>query len=118
MCNVEIMLMGLFVSPFLVFLLLSHCVEVVQKGPQPCQYYTATFPPGNNEHVLLECLGPDIPTSAIYRINPDPTQQALRVLYHLQNNTALRVSVMLYTIHYFNWNFICFTRFTNLWSRK
>ncbi|XP_035782023.1 venom dipeptidyl peptidase 4-like isoform X3 [Anopheles albimanus] len=57
--------------------------------PMPCQYFTATFAPSNSEYALIECLGPIVPFSAIYRIVPDVSKSPTQVLYYLQNNTAL-----------------------------
>ncbi len=55
-----------------------------------CQYYSAVFAPNNNEMVLIECLGPEVPTSAVYRVSVDPTMKPLTLAYLLQNNTALK----------------------------
>uniref|UniRef100_A0AAG5DCG6 Venom dipeptidyl peptidase 4 n=1 Tax=Anopheles atroparvus TaxID=41427 RepID=A0AAG5DCG6_ANOAO len=57
--------------------------------PTPCQYFTTVFAPGNSEFALIECLGPIVPFSAIYRIVPDVSKAPTQVLYYLQNNTAL-----------------------------
>ncbi|XP_062706955.1 prolyl endopeptidase FAP isoform X1 [Aedes albopictus] len=63
--------------------------EEPPSPPTPCQFFTATFAPNSNEFALIECLGPVIPFSAIYRIQVDPTKSPTQVLYYLQNNTAL-----------------------------
>lgn len=55
-----------------------------------CQYYTAEFAPNNNDFVLIECLGPEVPTSAVYKVSTDPTVKPLILSYLLQNNTALK----------------------------
>uniref|UniRef100_A0A4Y0BK07 Venom dipeptidyl peptidase 4 n=1 Tax=Anopheles funestus TaxID=62324 RepID=A0A4Y0BK07_ANOFN len=62
---------------------------VVALPPMPCQYFTAIFAPSNSEYALIECLGPIVPFSAIYRIVPDIAKSPTQVLYYLQNNTAL-----------------------------
>lgn len=63
--------------------------EEPPSPPTPCQFFTATFAPNNNEFALIECLGPVVPFSAIYRILIDPTKSPTQVLFFLQNNTAL-----------------------------
>lgn len=55
-----------------------------------CQYYVASFAPNNNEYALIECLGPEIPTSAIYKISVKDNMKPLTLIYMLQNNTELR----------------------------
>ncbi|XP_035911036.1 venom dipeptidyl peptidase 4 isoform X2 [Anopheles stephensi] len=62
---------------------------VAPLPPMPCQYFTAIFAPSNSEYALIECLGPIVPFSAIYRIVPDVSKSPTQVLYYLQNNTAL-----------------------------
>ncbi|XP_041775477.1 inactive dipeptidyl peptidase 10, partial [Anopheles merus] len=62
---------------------------VAPVPPMPCQYFTAVFAPSNSEYALIECLGPIVPFSAIYRIVPDLAKSPTQVLYYLQNNTAL-----------------------------
>ncbi|XP_052898293.1 venom dipeptidyl peptidase 4 [Anopheles moucheti] len=62
---------------------------VAPMPPMPCQYFTAIFAPSNSEYALIECLGPIVPFSAIYRIVPDIVKSPTQVLYYLQNNTAL-----------------------------
>lgn len=39
---------------------------------------------------MIECLGPGIPTSSIYKISPEPIQKPLQIVKFLQNNTRLR----------------------------
>lgn len=58
-----------------------------------CQYFTATFAPGNNEYALIECLGPEIPTSWIYKFSVDPSKDATTPIYLVQNNTELKLRV-------------------------
>lgn len=58
--------------------------------PNSCQYYTATFAPNNNEYALIECLGPEIPTSWIYKFSVDPSKDPIFPVYLLQNNTELK----------------------------
>lgn len=54
-------------------------------GDPPCLYHHAIFSPSSRFYVL-ECLGPGIPTSALYKTsNPKPV-----LLGILQNNTQLR----------------------------
>lgn len=64
---------------------------VVKPAPLPCQYYDASFAPGKHSLAIIECLGPEVPTSAIYRIpiefNP---KKALEPIFHVQNNTQLK----------------------------
>uniref|UniRef100_A0A8W7PA02 Venom dipeptidyl peptidase 4 n=1 Tax=Anopheles coluzzii TaxID=1518534 RepID=A0A8W7PA02_ANOCL len=62
---------------------------VAPLPPMPCQYFTAVFAPSNSEYALIECLGPIVPFSAIYRIVSDLAKSPTQVLYYLQNNTAL-----------------------------
>ncbi|XP_017772534.1 PREDICTED: inactive dipeptidyl peptidase 10 [Nicrophorus vespilloides] len=64
-----------------------------QQKPQdvepPCLYHNAIFSPGSASYYVLECLGPGIPTSTLYKASlPKP-----KILYYLQNNTALRERV-------------------------
>ncbi|CAG5083318.1 Similar to DPP10: Inactive dipeptidyl peptidase 10 (Homo sapiens) [Cotesia congregata] len=55
------------------------------KTEESCQYHNAIFSPGN-EYFVLECLGPGVPTSSLYKIEaPVP-----RFISLLQNNTLLR----------------------------
>lgn len=58
-----------------------------------CQYYTALFAPNNNEYALVECLGPVIPTSWIYKISVDHKSDHFTPIYLLQNNTELKERV-------------------------
>ncbi|XP_037042079.1 inactive dipeptidyl peptidase 10 [Bradysia coprophila] len=61
----------------------------VQKTPMPaCQYHKATFSPGSVGLVIIECLGPGVPSSAIYRIGTG--HKVLEPLFFIQNNTRLR----------------------------
>lgn len=66
--------------------------EVVKIGKRSCLYHDAFFPPEQSEYALIECLGPDVPSSAIYRIYPDEHENPLQLVYWVQNNTKLRVS--------------------------
>ena len=61
--------------------------------PSTCQYFSATFAPSNNEYALIECLGPDVPTSWIYKFSVDPTKDSISPVYLLQNNTELKKRV-------------------------
>lgn len=68
--------------------------SVVNKGlPNACQYFTAIFAPSNNEYALIECLGPEIPTSWIYKFNIDPSKDSMTPVYLIQNNTELKQRV-------------------------
>lgn len=58
-----------------------------------CQYFSAMFAPRNNEYALIECLGPEIPTSWIYKFSVDPTKDPISPVYLLQNNTELKERV-------------------------
>lgn len=67
--------------------------EPVQPKPEPppCQYHNAIFAPGPHSIAVIECLGPDVPSSAIYRMplefNPN---KPLEPVFLVQNNTLLR----------------------------
>lgn len=67
--------------------------EKTQKGPAPCLYHKVVFPPGSSDYALIECLGPGIPTSSIYKISPEPIQKPLQIVKFLQNNTRLREKI-------------------------
>ncbi|XP_066603437.1 inactive dipeptidyl peptidase 10 isoform X2 [Prorops nasuta] len=55
-------------------------------GEPPCQYHNAIFPRDGLDYFVLECLGPGVPTVALYKTEiPTPRFIAL-----LQNNTLLR----------------------------
>lgn len=56
---------------------------------KPCLYHNAIFSPGSASYFVLECLGPDVPTSALYKASmPQP-----RLILHLQNNTRVKEKV-------------------------
>lgn len=61
---------------------------LLENGDPPCQYHNAIFPPASYEYFVLECLGPGIPTVALYKTE----MPAPRLITILQNNTLLRVS--------------------------
>lgn len=64
-----------------------QCDIVFTENLETCQYHNAVFSPGL-DYFILECLGPSIPTVALYKTAlPEP-----RFIGLLQNNTALRVS--------------------------
>lgn len=69
--------------------------DTPQQRPteQPCQYHTAEFSPGTNGLVLINCKGPGVPSSAIYRVITSYLDAPLELVMHVQNNTALRVRV-------------------------
>ncbi|KAL1513944.1 hypothetical protein ABEB36_003282 [Hypothenemus hampei] len=53
-----------------------------------CLYHNAVFSP-NSQHFILECLGPGVPSSSLYKnAMPNP-----KLLIWLQNNTSLRDKV-------------------------
>lgn len=58
-----------------------------------CQYFNAVFAPNNNDYALIECLGPEIPSSSIYKISVDPIGKPITAVYMLQNNTVLKEKV-------------------------
>lgn len=58
--------------------------------PVACQYFSVIFAPNNNEYALVECLGPNVPTSWIYKFHVDPTKNPIEPVYLLQNNTDLK----------------------------
>ncbi|CAL1688983.1 unnamed protein product [Lasius platythorax] len=63
--------------------------NIPKNGDPPCQYHNAIFPPASYEYFVLECLGPGIPTVALYKTEtPAP-----RLITILQNNTLLRERV-------------------------
>lgn len=52
----------------------------------PCLFHNAIFSPGSANYFVLECLGPGVPTSSLYRASlPQP-----RFLVHLQNNSLVK----------------------------
>ncbi|CAH0551631.1 unnamed protein product [Brassicogethes aeneus] len=54
----------------------------------PCLYHNVIFSP-NSRYYVLECLGPGIPTTSLFRTQmPKP-----KLLLHMQNNTRLRERV-------------------------
>lgn len=64
---------------------------VVKAAPLPCQYHNAIFAPGRFGLAIIECLGPEVPSSAIYRMPLEfHTHQPLQPIFHVQNNTLLR----------------------------
>lgn len=65
----------------------------MKLGKTPCLYHDAIFPSEPSDYALIECLGPDIPSSAIYKIYPDENENPLQLINWIQNNTRLRVSL-------------------------
>lgn len=61
-----------------------------ENFPTTCQYFSATFAPNNDEYALIECLGPEIPTSWIYKFAVDSSKEPMTPVYLLQNNTELK----------------------------
>lgn len=66
---------------------------VLPKASTACQYHRATFAPGQLGLALIECLGPDVPSSAIYKMPREYTQRPLKPIFYVQNNTKLRERV-------------------------
>ncbi|KAL0116963.1 hypothetical protein PUN28_010084 [Cardiocondyla obscurior] len=60
--------------------------NVLKTGDPPCQYHNAIFPSADFEYFILECLGPGIPTVALYKME----MSLPRLVTTLQNNTLLR----------------------------
>lgn len=63
--------------------------ERTARGPPPCLYHRASFAPGNSGFLMIECLGPGIPSTAIYRVLPEYSYKAIKLVVHIQNNTRL-----------------------------
>ncbi|XP_072379446.1 inactive dipeptidyl peptidase 10 isoform X2 [Diabrotica undecimpunctata] len=61
--------------------------KVVEKEP-PCLYHNVVFSP-NSAYYVLECLGPGIPTSILYKTGMPKS----KILMWLQNNTELKERV-------------------------
>lgn len=61
--------------------------KVVEKEP-PCLYHNAFFSP-KADYYVLECLGPSVPYSGLYKT----TRHESKLLMWLQNNTALRTKM-------------------------
>lgn len=63
----------------------------IKAKPNPCQYHNAIFAPGKHSLAVIECLGPDVPSSAIYRMPSKHNQQKpIEPIFYVQNNTLLR----------------------------
>lgn len=72
-------------------IILVHRVETpILPLIRPCQYHTAAFSSGVNGLVLINCLGPGVPSSAIYRVITSYQDSPLEIVLHVQNNTALK----------------------------
>ncbi|KAG5683000.1 hypothetical protein PVAND_012312 [Polypedilum vanderplanki] len=67
--------------------------NVNDADPKACQYFNAIFAPNNNEYALIECLGPDVPTSWIYKFDAKNENDPIMPIYLLQNNTDLKERV-------------------------
>ncbi|KAM3956726.1 LOW QUALITY PROTEIN: dipeptidyl peptidase 10 [Aphomia sociella] len=60
----------------------------------PCLYHEAHFSP-SSAYFVLECLGPGVPTSSLFKIAlPEP-----RLLLHLENNTAVKEKLSTIALH-------------------
>lgn len=57
-----------------------------------CLYYEAQFATAPTEYLLLECLGPGVPSISIYKVNPG-NDERLQYLYAIRNNTKIREKV-------------------------
>lgn len=64
-----------------------------KKPPEICQYFNAEFPPMSSNHILIQCLGPIIPTTSIYRVSTQLNEKPLELIYHIENNTKLAEKV-------------------------
>ncbi|EZA53922.1 inactive dipeptidyl peptidase 10 isoform X2 [Ooceraea biroi] len=63
--------------------------DASKHAEPPCQYHNAIFPSSGLEYFILECLGPGVPTVALYKTEmPRP-----RFIVLLQNNTLLREKI-------------------------
>lgn len=60
---------------------------------KPCQFHKASFAPSISGFLVIECLGPGIPTSAIYRVSNAFAEKPLTLIFHVQNNTRLKERV-------------------------
>ncbi|GLV36131.1 Dipeptidyl peptidase 10 [Carabus blaptoides fortunei] len=59
---------------------------ILMHEEHPCLFHNAIFSPGSAIYFVLECLGPGVPTSSLYRASlPQP-----RFLVHLQNNSRVK----------------------------
>lgn len=69
--------------------------EPIQKvEPPACQYFNAIFAPGVLSLAIIECLGPGVPSSAIYRMPIEfNAQKGMEPIFYVQNNTLLRQRV-------------------------
>ena len=45
------------------------------------------------DYLLIECLGPGVPSSALYKMNHDHPEHPLQFLYGIRNNTRIREKV-------------------------
>lgn len=62
-------------------------------APPPCLFHDVKFATGPTDYLLLECLGPGVPSSAIYKINHETPDRPLQFLYAIRNNTKIRERV-------------------------
>lgn len=61
--------------------------------PPACLYHNVEFAPSPTDYLLVECLGPGIPTTAIYKINHDTPERPLQFLYAIRNNSHIQEKI-------------------------
>lgn len=94
--KVKIFYSIIFQWKFCVTQFLEHSAEQQTKPSiKPCQFHKASFAPSISGFLVIECLGPGIPTSAIYRVSHAFAEKPLTLIFHVQNNTRLKERVAL-----------------------
>lgn len=61
--------------------------------PVPCLYHNVQFATTPTDYLLIECLGPGVPSSAIYRINAEFAERPLQFIIAIRNNTKIREKI-------------------------
>lgn len=56
-------------------------------------YHNVQFAAAPSDYLLIECLGPSVPYSAVYKIDTDNSERPLQFLYRIRNNTKIREKV-------------------------